>query len=111
MPAIKPKITLTLVLVVVLILTLGSPAPGHAQESLPLTGRVVNGTEGGETPSDLRVLLLVIDGSGSLVASAEATTGSQGGFKIMDVPAACRTYNILMGENRNVAAALLFDAP
>lgn len=87
MPAIKPKITLTLVLVVVLILTLGSPAPGHAQESLPLTGRVVNGTEGGETPSDLRVLLLVIDGSGSLVASAEATTGSQGGFKIMDVPA------------------------
>lgn len=31
------------------------------------------------------------------------------GFEIMDVPAACRTYNILMGENRNVAVALLFD--
>ncbi|MBT0961474.1 Mth938-like domain-containing protein [Denitromonas iodatirespirans] len=31
------------------------------------------------------------------------------GFEIMDVPAACRTYNILVGENRNVAAALLFD--
>lgn len=36
---------------------------------------------------------------------------AQIGFEIMDVPAACRTYNILMGENRNVAAALLFDAP
>ena len=31
------------------------------------------------------------------------------GFEIMDLPAACRTYNILMGENRNVAAALFFD--
>ena len=31
------------------------------------------------------------------------------GFEIMDTPAACRTYNILMGENRNVAAALMFD--
>ncbi|KAA3651503.1 MAG: hypothetical protein DWQ11_13980 [Proteobacteria bacterium] len=35
---------------------------------------------------------------------------AQIGFEIMDVPAACRTYNILMGENRNVAAALVFDA-
>ncbi|MCB1960227.1 MAG: Mth938-like domain-containing protein [Rhodocyclaceae bacterium] len=31
------------------------------------------------------------------------------GFEIMDLPAACRTYNILMGENRSVAAALIFD--
>lgn len=31
------------------------------------------------------------------------------GFEIMDTPAACRTYNILMGENRKVAAALIFD--
>jgi len=31
------------------------------------------------------------------------------GMEIMDVPAACRTYNILVGENRSVAAALLFD--
>lgn len=33
------------------------------------------------------------------------------GFEIMDVHAACRTYNILTGEGRLVAAALLFDAP
>jgi len=30
------------------------------------------------------------------------------GYEIMNTGAACRTYNILMGEGRNVAAALLF---
>ena len=29
------------------------------------------------------------------------------GWEVMDSGAACRTYNILMGEGRNVAAALL----
>ena len=29
------------------------------------------------------------------------------GVEIMNTPAACRTYNILMGEGRKVAAALL----
>lgn len=29
------------------------------------------------------------------------------GFEVMDTPAACRTYNILMGEQREVAAALI----
>lgn len=29
------------------------------------------------------------------------------GFEVMDTPAACRTYNVLMGEGRNVAAALM----
>ena len=29
------------------------------------------------------------------------------GFEVMDVQAACRTYNILLAEKRNVAAALL----
>jgi len=32
------------------------------------------------------------------------------GFEIMDLAAACRTYNILVGESRSVAAALMFDA-
>jgi uncharacterized protein len=31
------------------------------------------------------------------------------GLEIMDTPAACRTYNILTGERRQVLAALLFD--
>lgn len=29
------------------------------------------------------------------------------GVEVMDTPAACRTYNILLAEGRNVAAALL----
>jgi uncharacterized protein len=30
------------------------------------------------------------------------------GVEVMDTPAACRTYMILMAEGRQVAAALLF---
>src|SRR5690349_12708626 len=29
------------------------------------------------------------------------------GVEVMDTPAACRTYNILMGEGRNVVAAIV----
>lgn len=31
------------------------------------------------------------------------------GIEVMDLPAACRTYNILAAEGRKVAAALVFD--
>ena len=31
------------------------------------------------------------------------------GLEVMDLQAACRTYNILAAEGRSVAAALLFD--
>ncbi len=31
------------------------------------------------------------------------------GIEIMDTPAACRTYNILMSEGRNVAGALIIE--
>ena len=37
-----------------------------------------------------------------------ALTRARIGLEVMDVQAACRTYNILMAEERNVAAALLF---
>lgn len=33
------------------------------------------------------------------------------GFEVMDLAAACRTYNILVGEGRSVAVALIFDPP
>jgi uncharacterized protein len=32
------------------------------------------------------------------------------GFETMDVAAACRTYNVLASEGRNVVAALLIEA-
>jgi len=31
------------------------------------------------------------------------------GVEVMDTPAACRTYNILLGEGRNVVAALILQ--
>ncbi|MDP1651126.1 MAG: Mth938-like domain-containing protein [Rhodocyclaceae bacterium] len=31
------------------------------------------------------------------------------GFEVMDTPAACRTYNILVAEGRAVAAALIIE--
>lgn len=31
------------------------------------------------------------------------------GFEVMDTAAACRTYNVLLGEGRQVAALLLID--
>jgi uncharacterized protein len=34
---------------------------------------------------------------------------ARSGFEVMDLQAACRTYHILMGEGRRVAAALLID--
>ena len=33
------------------------------------------------------------------------------GLETMDTPAACRTYNILASEGRNVVAALILEAP
>ena len=33
------------------------------------------------------------------------------GLETMDTAAACRTFNVLVSEGRNVIAALLFDAP
>jgi uncharacterized protein len=40
-----------------------------------------------------------------------ALTARQIGVECMDNQAACRTYNILMGEDRKVALALIFDTP
>ncbi len=31
------------------------------------------------------------------------------GFEILDLPAACRTYNVLASEGRTVLAAMMFD--
>ncbi len=55
---------------------------------------------------------LVVFGSGKTFRFPDArilATFSQAriGFEVMDTPAACRTYNVLASEGRNVAAALL----
>ena len=39
----------------------------------------------------------------------QALAAKRIGLEVMDLQAACRTYNILMAEERRVAAALLFS--
>jgi uncharacterized protein len=54
---------------------------------------------------------LVVFGSGATFAFPAtpilaAFSQARIGFDVMDTAAACRTYNVLMSEGRNVAAAL-----
>ncbi len=58
---------------------------------------------------------LVVFGSGAAFRFPDARimaafSRARIGFDVMDTPAACRTYNVLTSEGRNVAAALLIDA-
>ena len=55
---------------------------------------------------------LVVFGSGAIFKFPDPRIGVEFaklgiGFDVMDTPAACRTYNVLLSEGRNVAAALL----
>ena len=57
---------------------------------------------------------LVIFGSGTRLrfpppAFLRSLMAGRIGLETMDTPAACRTYNILAGEGRNVVAALLLE--
>ncbi len=71
------------------------------------------------TPEHLAPLLalqpeLVILGSGRRLRLAPAALmraliESRIGFESMDTAAACRTYNVLAGERRRVAAALILE--
>lgn len=59
---------------------------------------------------------MVIFGSGTQLHFpppqwTRALVARQIGLETMDTPAACRTYNILAGEGRHVAAALIIEHP
>lgn len=59
---------------------------------------------------------LVIFGSGTRIrfpqmAWLKPLMDRRVGLETMDTPAACRTYNILAAEGRNVLAALLLEQP
>jgi uncharacterized protein len=72
------------------------------------------------TPENIAVLVelkpeLVLLGTGELLRFPDpkllAGLMVEGiGAEVMDTQAACRTYNILAGEGRNVAAALIIPA-
>jgi uncharacterized protein len=50
-----------------------------------------------------------IDFPGAELSAAILARGI--GFEVMDTPAACRTFNILVHERRPVAAALIIETP
>ncbi|HEX6705518.1 MAG TPA: Mth938-like domain-containing protein [Albitalea sp.] len=65
--------------------------------------------------ADLRPELVVF-GSGARIRFAKPALlrpliDARIGIETMDSPAACRTYNVLLGEARSVVAALIFEAP
>ena len=69
-----------------LALAFTGPATGVAQFVGPVSGTVVNGTDGGATPSGLTVFFLATGESGSLLHSGQTETGPNGEFSFSDVP-------------------------
>lgn len=68
--------------------------PAHFEAVLELTPEIVLLGTGGELRwPETRIMAPIINAGI--------------GFEVMSTAAACRTYNILMGDGRNVAAALL----
>ncbi len=64
-------------------------------------------------PLSLKPTILLI-GSGSKLKFPDQSTLASAyqkniGVEIMDTPAACRTFNLLCSENRNVVACLIID--
>lgn len=72
------------------------------------------------TPADVEAVLalepeVILLGTGARQrfphpAIARAVQSAGVGFEVMDTPAACRTYNVLVQEGRRVAAAILIEA-
>ena len=83
----------------VLVLPSGAAAWGGLGDAAPIVAAA----------GEVDVVLL---GTGAEIAHApaalrEAIEGAGMGLEVMASPAACRTYNVLLGEGRRVAAALL----
>jgi uncharacterized protein len=89
---------------------------GSRGERLPWAARYEDlGPEDFQRIADLKVEV-VIFGSGERIrfpkpAWLAPLAGARIGIETMDTAAACRTYNILAQEGREVAVALLLNAP
>jgi len=79
------------------------------QES-PSSPSRFKGLEGSNPPAPELVRLKKGDPNRAIAFDYELTTPNQYagvGVEVMDTPAACRTFNILLAEGRNVIAALI----
>ncbi|MXX92080.1 MAG: hypothetical protein F4Y63_01335 [Chloroflexi bacterium] len=86
--ALFPRPSLLFVLVVIAtVLVLTQPAHSvvaqSPEDTVTISGQVVNGTEGGESPAELTVFVLVIDESEeAIVERVETVTGINGTFAL-----------------------------
>ena len=72
----------------VLVAALAALAPGpiNAQETVTVSGSVLNGTAGGAVPSGVTVLMLVSRQDGGLVSTGETVTDGRGRFRFAQAP-------------------------
>ena len=68
------------------VMLLALPHPALPQETLTITGRVVNGTSGAEVPGDLAVLMLITGPDGTLSGTGQTLADPKGGFILEDAP-------------------------
>jgi hypothetical protein len=79
------KLTFLAVLALAVFLIPGNGAFLQAQETAEVRGQVVNGTEGGELPDDLSVLMLITGADGRLSGTGQASPDDDGRFVFEDV--------------------------
>lgn len=67
-------------------LTIRAPGPASAQETVTVSGVVLNGTGGGGVPSGVTVLMLVSGQDGGLVSTGQTVTDGRGRFQFDQAP-------------------------
>ena len=80
------RVALILVISLILIITVQTAALAAppAQETISIRGRVVNGTEGFSTPSDMVVLMLITGPDGTLAGTGQTVAAPDGSFAFDD---------------------------
>lgn len=68
------------------ILAARAPGPASAQETVTVSGSVLNGTGGGAVPSGVTVLMLVSGQDGGLVSTGQTVTDGRGRFQFNQAP-------------------------
>ena len=79
-PAFRLLFMATLILSGISATDLATPQTAPAQESLTISGKVVNWTSGGEIPGDLVVLMLVTGPDGTLGGTGQVLAEPDGTF-------------------------------
>ena len=81
-----PRRSLVAIVVLVLGFALSEIEGGYAQETVNLSGSIVNGTVGAALPEGIQVLMLVTGADGKTVTTAQTVTGDDGRFEFTDLP-------------------------